>query len=386
MPRSRALSAVRSSRDELLVGALLVLGAVDLWIVGEGFHGGTTANAVYLAACVVPLLWRRTAPVAAYVAVLAATGAGMALLYDLSEQAPIEPFLALLVALYSLGAYTPGRTQALTLGATAPLALAHDVAATAAGAEPGNVWPPYVFFAAAVITGRGVRRYRQLTAALQERTHERARLAVLEERSRMARELHDVIAHAVSVMVVQAAAERRARPGAAPETTATLDQIERTGREALVELRRLLGVLRHPGEDAARVPQPSLARLDALVDEFRDAGLAVDLRVEGAAATLPAGVDLAAYRIVQEALTNTLKHAHARRAEVVVRFEPRAVGLDVRDDGPGHANGSVVPGAGHGLAGMRERVALHGGDLSAGRRADGPGFAVSARLPYEGAS
>jgi signal transduction histidine kinase len=135
-----------------------------------------------------------------------------------------------------------------------------------------------------------------------------------------------------------------------------------------------------------RVPQPSLARLDALVDEFRDAGLAVDLRVEGAAATLPAGVDLAAYRIVQEALTNTLKHAHARRAEVVVRFEPRAVGLDVRDDGPGHANGSVVPGAGHGLAGMRERVALHGGDLSAGRRADGPGFAVSARLPYEGAS
>jgi signal transduction histidine kinase len=373
-------SLLRSSHDELIVAALLLLGAVDLWGVGEGFHGGTTANAVYIVAVTVPLLWRRTAPVAVFAAVVVAATAGLFALYDLAEQGPIEPFLALLIAAYSLAAYTPRRTLALALAVLAPLPLAHDIAATAAGADPGDVWPAYLFYVVALLAGRGVRRYRELTAALQERTHERAQLAVLEERARMARELHDVIAHAVSVIVVQAAAERRAQPDAPEETTATLERIERSGREALVELRRLLGVLRHPGDDAALAPQPGLAALDALLDEVRGSGLDIDLRVEGEAAALPPGVDLSAYRIVQEALTNTLKHGRATRAEVVVRYEARAVSLDVRDDGVLNGHGPAVPGAGHGIAGMRERAALHGGDLTAARRGDG--FAVSARLPF----
>jgi signal transduction histidine kinase len=238
--------------------------------------------------------------------------------------------------------------------------------------------------------GRAMRRYRGLTAELRERTieleherEERARLAVLEERSRMARELHDVIAHSVSVIVVQAAAERRALPPGAESTGAALDQIERTGREALVELRRLLGVLRRSDDGApARAPQPGLAVLDELVAQVRDAGLAVEVRVEGSPAELPAGVDLSAYRIVQEALTNTLKHADAHRAEVVLRFGAGELELDVRDDGRGVNGGPAIPGGGHGLAGMRERAQLYGGELAAGRRLDSPGFEVRARIPW----
>jgi signal transduction histidine kinase len=252
------------------------------------------------------------------------------------------------------------------------------------------VWPSYLFYAIAVGTGRAMRHYRGLTAELRERTvelererEETARLAVLEERARVARELHDVIAHSVSVIVVQAAAERRALPDGAEGTAAALDQIERTGREALVELRRLLGVLRRSDDDApARAPQPGLAVLDELVAQVRDAGLAVDVRIEGAPSELPAGVDLSAYRIVQEALTNTLKHAGARRAEVRLRFGADELEVGVRDDGRGTNGAPAIPGGGHGLAGMRERAQLYGGELAAGRRLDGPGFEVRARIPW----
>ena len=149
-----------------------------------------------------------------------------------------------------------------------------------------------------------------------------------------------------------------------------------------MELRRLLGVLRRSDDDApARAPQPGLAVLDELVAQVRDAGLSVDVRIEGAPSELPAGVDLSAYRIVQEALTNALKHAHAQRAEVVLGFGAGELRLDVRDDGRG--NGApLVPGGGHGLAGMRERAQLYGGELAAGRRLDGPGFEVRARIPW----
>jgi signal transduction histidine kinase len=203
-----------------------------------------------------------------------------------------------------------------------------------------------------------------------------ARQAVADERARIARELHDVVAHSVSVMVVQAQAGPRLI--ADPEgARGAFRAIEQSGREALVELRRLLGVLRATGP-AADAPQPGLGSLQSLVDQVREAGLRVDLRVEGDPVQLPAGVDLSAYRIVQEALTNTIKHAGAAEAEVLVRYGAGALDLEIVDNGSGPAaNGHQ----GHGLIGIRERVALFGGEMQAGAR-DGHGYAVRARLPY----
>lgn len=204
-----------------------------------------------------------------------------------------------------------------------------------------------------------------------------AREAIVSERSRIARELHDVVAHSVSVMVVQAQA--------GPRLLADLDQargafrsIETTGREALVELRRLLGVLRSSDDHAATAPQPGLASLDGLLTQIRETGLRVDLRVEGDPVALPAGVDLSAYRIVQEALTNTLKHAGRAEAEVIVRYASDFVELEILDNGVGP--GVQSDGSGHGIAGMRERVALYGGALEVGSR-NGHGFATRVRLP-----
>jgi signal transduction histidine kinase len=383
------VARLRAYSDWLVIGGILAAGVVDLLAVGEDFQGSKAANALLIVACVAPLYWRRSAPVLTLFAVIAASSAGSLWLYGVDQQGPIEPWLSLLVALYSLGAYEPRRRVIRALAVAMPIVLAQSIVSQIAGMAPGDVWPPYLFYAIAVGTGRAMRHYRGLTAELRERTveleherEERARLAVLEERSRMARELHDVIAHSVSVIVVQAAAERRALPDGAESTGAALEQIERTGREALVELRRLLGVLRRGEDDApARAPQPGLAVLDELVAQVRDAGLSVDVRIEGDPTALPPGVDLSAYRIVQEALTNALKHAHARRAEVVLGFGTGELRLDVRDDGRG--NGApVVPGGGHGLAGMRERAQLYGGELAAGRRVDGPGFEVKARIPW----
>jgi signal transduction histidine kinase len=194
---------------------------------------------------------------------------------------------------------------------------------------------------------------------------------------RIARELHDVVGHSVSVMVVQAGAERLALGEERPATREALLAIERTGREALAEMSRLLGVLRTAGEGLALAPRPSLARVDALVQTVRDAGVPVELRVEGEAGRLPPGVDVSAYRVVQEALTNVVKHAGPARASVVVRYSDRVVEVEVTDDGSEPGNGKI---AGYGLAGMRERVELHGGTLEAGSRSEG-GFSVKARLP-----
>jgi signal transduction histidine kinase len=178
-------------------------------------------------------------------------------------------------------------------------------------------------------------------------------------------------------MVVQAQGADRILEGAQPEVRAALAAIETTGREAIDEMRRLLGILRRTDEELTLAPQPSLTELDALVAGVREAGLAVELEVVGDPIALAPGVDLSAYRIVQEALTNALKHAGPARARVIVRYSDDAVELEVSDDGPG---GVDAPGTGHGLVGMRERVALLGGDLETGRRATG-GFRVAARLP-----
>ncbi len=218
-------------------------------------------------------------------------------------------------------------------------------------------------------------------AELERVTHERIRGAAAEERARIARELHDVIAHSVGVMTVQAGAARmlvRQDPDAA---LAPLEAIERTGRDALAELRRLLGVLRDDARRADLAPQPGLAQLDALVATFRQAGLPVDITVEGDRRPLPPGLDLTAYRVVQEALTNAQKHGGGAHAHVTVRYADDALDLVVADDGRGGATGG---GAGHGLVGMRERVGLYGGRLLAGPRAAG-GYVVRAHLPLDAA-
>jgi signal transduction histidine kinase len=225
------------------------------------------------------------------------------------------------------------------------------------------------------------REAEERAARLEREREEQARAAVAEEQARIARELHDVVGHSVSVMTVQASAVRRLlRPDQEREREALL-VVEQAGREALAEMRRLVGVLRRPEEAPALAPQPSLQHLDRLIAQARESGLPVDLRIEGEATELPAGVDLTAYRLVQEGLTNAMKHARATRAEVVVRYGDGAVELLVSDDGRGGANGDRnADSGGHGLVGMRERVAVYGGELEAGPRPEG-GYALRARLP-----
>jgi signal transduction histidine kinase len=238
---------------------------------------------------------------------------------------------------------------------------------------------PFIVISTAVILlVRRVLGDRERRAQLAERERDlAAREAVVEERARIARELHDAIAHNVSMMVVQAGAERRvleASEGSTPEVLAT---IERIGRGALTEMRRLVGMLRSDTADEL-APQPGLGDLSTLAAQVREAGLPVELRVEGERRELPVGIELSAYRIVQEALTNALKHAGRAQATVQVRYGRDSLELEIVDDGAGAA--APVSSGGHGLVGIRERVALYGGRLDAGRRPSG-GFAVRVLLP-----
>jgi signal transduction histidine kinase len=204
-----------------------------------------------------------------------------------------------------------------------------------------------------------------------------ARVAVAEERARIARELHDVVAHAVSVMVLQVGAVRHKLPEAQADDRDALRSVERAGRTALTEMRRLLAAMRREGDDVEFTPQPGLDGLDALVEEVGRAGLPVELHIDGSPVPLPRGVELSAYRIVQEGLTNALKHARATVADVTVRYWPDQLEIEVRDNGQGSATSD---GLGHGLVGVRERVMIYGGEMSAGT-ASGGGFVLSTRLP-----
>jgi signal transduction histidine kinase len=217
-------------------------------------------------------------------------------------------------------------------------------------------------------------------AALEREREEKVRIAAAEERARIARELHDVVAHSVSVMVVQVGAARGILD-TEPETARdSLLSAERSGRQALAEMRRMLGILRQRADGDGLAPQPGLARVDGLLERARAAGLEVELRTEGDPRPLPPGLDLAAYRIVQEGLTNAVKHAGPASARVVVRYGPDRLDIEVRDDGRGPVERSGDPG--HGVVGMRERVALYGGTLDIGA-AEGGGFAVRACLPLD---
>ena len=293
-------------------------------------------------------------------------------------------FLIALASLFLIGMHRE-RSQAV-----AGLVLVQGIAILVGHNDPTQKGGDYVFlaiiFTVAWTVGFGVGgKFREVdeakerAARAEREREERARLAVSEERARIARELHDVVGHSVSVMTVQASAARRLlRPHQEKEREALL-VVEQTGREALAEMRRMVGVLRRPEEAPALAPQPSLEQLERLVEHAREAGLPVELRVEGEPVQLPAGLDLTAYRFVQEGLTNALKHARAHHAEVVVRYSDGHVELTVSDDGFGGGGGDGDKG-GHGLVGMRERVSVYGGELEAGPRPEG-GFRLRARLP-----
>jgi signal transduction histidine kinase len=218
-------------------------------------------------------------------------------------------------------------------------------------------------------------------AAQAERDREMAaRIAVAEERARIARELHDIVAHTVSVMVLQVGAVRHKLPAALGAEADALRGVERTGRASLAEMRRLLGALRRDGDDLELAPQPGLGGLDSLLEEIGRAGLPVRLHVEGEPVSVPQAIDLSAYRIVQEGLTNALRHAGASQADVTVHYGPDELAIEIRDDGEGDGKGD---GLGFGLVGVRERVKIYGGEMTAGT-AGGGGFILSARLPLGG--
>jgi signal transduction histidine kinase len=362
-------------RRPFLVDVVVGLGVAAAY-VGNAGHRGEWSGGVPLALLqTLPLLVRRRFPFW----VLAATTAGAAV-YRIVYWNPL-PF-AVALAVYTVAAHRE-RIASFAASAAAGVFL---ISSAAASGKPGDMFASGILLAAAWVFGDNLGTRRAYLLALEERAErlereqeaERAR-AVAEEQARIGRELHDVIAHNVSVMVVQAAAANDVFDTRPERARDALRAIEATGRSALAELRRLLFSVRGDGADYA--PQPGLERLDELVAQVRAAGLAVAVRVEGAPRPLPTAVDLSAYRIVQEALTNTLKHAHATRADVALRYGDGGLDVEIRDDGRGGA-GNGSDGLGRGLVGMRERVGLFGGSLAAGP-SPGGGFAVAARFPLE---
>ena len=319
-------------------------------------------------AATLPIALRRRRPVA----VLAVT-VGAAVAADAAYDSFL--FAGPLVALYTVAAYVPRPRSLYAAGGTAvllPILLLGD---TALGFW--EVLTAVIAFATAWLLGDNVRTRRDRAARIEAERQANVRSAAAEEQARIAREVHDIVGHSVSVMTIQAAAADDAFDSRPAQVREALRAIQSTGRETMSELRRLLGGVR-PGDDASFAPAPGLASIDALVERVRSAGLAVEVSAEPRDEPLPPSVDLSAYRIVQEALTNTLKHADASTARVAVRQANGALEIEVLDTGRG-ATGATP---GHGIIGMRERAALFGGDLSAGP-APGGGFAVRARIPVE---
>ena len=366
--------------DRVFAGTLAALSVAEALTSGE--PTGTAVGAAVLGALMaLLLLWRRTRPLAVLVAfiVLAAIGE----LFLIGPPDSLTQVLMLLTVTYSVGAHAEGHRGAAGLG----IGVA-GVGVVAVLYDPSDVVFPIVFFVVSPwLVGRLLRNTMLTARELAERAElaehareDEERRAVMAERNRVARELHDVLAHNLSVVVVQAGAARRI-VGRDPERAAEVAAlIELTGREALAELRHLFGpVRRSDGSPPSELP--GLDDLEHLATRVRHAGLEVDLRIEGEPVPLPAGVDLTAYRVVQEALTNALKHASAEAATVMLSYEPNELALTIEDDGDGlGAERLDTLGGGHGLVGMEERVALYGGLLQAGPREAG-GFAVRARLP-----
>jgi signal transduction histidine kinase len=327
-----------------------------------------------------PLVLRRRAPLLMWTAIWA-TLALQYLLTDNPRPRGVEFAFVLFVAAYSLGAHASLRRAAAGLVVTAPV-LALISYKGGLGLAFSQIGPKAVALSSLLLlafwlAGVLVRARRQSgslagrNAALQRQAEQ----ATAAERARIARELHDIVAHHLSVIVLQAAAAQKPGRPAGP----ALKKIEHSGRQALTETRRMLGVLRDPGEATGLAPQPGIGELDTLAGTVRAAGLPVNLVISGDPAAVPAAVDVSVYRIVQEALTNVLKHAGPARADVTVGCAAAAVTIEITDDGTGQTD-HRAPAGGHGLAGMRERAAIFGGQFHAGPRPGG-GFTVRARLP-----
>jgi signal transduction histidine kinase len=372
--RLRSLLARRGI--DASVVALAVAAQVEVWLDESQTPRAVTAPAALL--WTLPLLLRHRSPLGAPLVVFAVL-TGEALAADDAVTSSQVNGIALLMAFAVVGANADLRS-ALAGAAVGYAGLATIILNDHPAAE-GTV-PILILAAVAWAIGRTLGERGRRADALAERADRLERQhesAVAEERARIARELHDVIAHSVSVMTVQAGAARMLLEEDPERAREPLLAVEETGRQALGEMRRLLGILRGDDGRAALAPQPSLARVESLAEQVRTAGLPVDLHVEGEPRPLPPGIDLAAYRVVQEALTNALKHAGAARARVNVRYLAGSLELAVVNDGRTPRNGA----AGHGLVGMEERIALYGGEFDAGPRSDG-GFAVRATLPLPG--
>jgi len=352
---------------DALLAVVLLAGSVAALMLGprEGTRASTALGVALLLVATVPLALRRRAPlVVATIAV-----ASDALLTSLGYQT--TGGFAVAIALYTAAAYRP-REQLIPV--LVPLAAVEAVAFFIDDANWVEVLLGVTFAAGIPIAiGRNVFNRRARIVRDRELA---AREAVTAERARIARELHDVVAHHMSVMVVQAGAARAVADTDPTAAAEALRQIEGSGRAGLTEMRRLLEILKSDEPDGTRAPQPGLDRLDDLLDGMRATGLPVEAVVEGSPRPLPQAVDLSAYRIVQEALTNTLKHAGEAHARVLLRYRPDALEIEVADDGRGALESD---GGGQGLIGMRERVQLFGGTLESGPRPGG-GFVVRARL------
>jgi signal transduction histidine kinase len=350
-------------RADAVLAAILLLAGEAAVIAEPGPH--PWAIAALTVAYTVPLAVRRRYPLPVIAIVLAAVG-GCALVAD--EPSQIAAPVALLVAAFTGGRELDPPRAWIALA----LLLVPQAAAELIGdADAADLVFGALMFGGAWAFGHVLRRRSQQAA-----TDERA--AVSAERTRIARELHDVVSHSLSVVVVQTQAIRHRLSDADSAEARDLAAVEATARQALAEMRRLFGVLRAEGEDAALAPQPGLDQLEELVQQSRAAGLPVEVRTEGEPAPLPPGVDLAAYRIVQEALTNARRHAGRAHASVTLRYREEVLDIVVEDDGDGAAaNGA----GGHGLTGMRERVRIYGGSLDAAPRPEG-GFRVHAEVPF----
>jgi signal transduction histidine kinase len=330
----------------------------------------------------VPLLWRRRYPLLVFGLVLLGAILGV-------TRAQYVGFFCIIVSAYSVGAYS--RYRLLSLGVFLATAIGVDRVYGGALPQLPDAFGPFLVLIPFWLIGMAMQsrllraEASEDRAARLEREQEQAtQLALAEERSRIARELHDVVAHSVSVMLVQAGAARQVLTSSPEEARQALLAVEAGGREAMAELRNLLGLLAHDdGEEVDLAPQPGIGQLDALIQRVRDAGLPVELRVEGTPVPLSVGLDLTAYRIVQEALTNAIKYSGLARTEIILDYREKDLKLEVLDDGPPsgkpYAAGSK-PDSGRGLVGMRERVAVYGGRLEAGPRLE-RGYAVRAWLP-----
>jgi signal transduction histidine kinase len=365
--------------DARLGAVLVIAGQFDVWVGGSS--GSPAAAAALIALATVPVAWRRRWPLT--VLVMATLGLGGLAIVEEDQAGVTAAFAAL------LGSFTVGREVDPPRTWAAPALLVTLFVSSlviAEGTLNDLVFGGFLYVGAwglgRVLRMRSsdVRELTQRATQLEHEREERAKAAVADERARIARELHDVVSHSISVVTIQAQAGRRRLPPEHQREIDDLRAVEDTARQAMVELRRLFGVLRADGDQPSLAPAPGMRELEQLVARTRAGGLQVDLTIEGERPRLAPGIDLAAYRILQEALTNILKHAGAARSTVTIRYTQSAVELCVEDDG----NGAPLETneQGHGLVGMRERVSIYGGTLETASRPGG-GFRVLARLPLE---